>query len=720
MAAAMLFGTISSDGLTARAEEQDAEWEDTELLVNGDFENETTGWTVSGGNADCKVDSNQWSTNTTNFYHVYAADDTEFSLEQKIEKVEPGTYKVVFEQDGAENMASGLQIGLGAKFAALPDTKGWDNWATCESAEYTVEEAGELTVTISGTIKAGYWGDFDNMILQKKTASDTTPDDTVSGGDSSVDKPSGGDTASDRDDRSWKATYLVANGDFESETSAEGWTISTGSDSTTWNVKSDQYATNNTTKFLNFWNGDSSDVTISVSQTLSQVPAGTYYLALDLEGKEATSELKVSVDSGEKNYTEKTLEQTTGWNNWNTTKTGMFTLNEAADLTITVSGSIASDYWMDLDNIILYQEVTEEEDIPNPVEAEIYVERVDGLYGNDDFIGGVDISSYIALTESNVTYYDFNNKKLSDQEFFNLLADSGINYVRIRVWNDPYDEDGNGYGGGNNDLDKAIKMGQWATKAGMRVLIDFHYSDFWADPGKQQAPKAWASVSSADKPKEVYNYTVESLTKLIEAGVDVGMVQVGNETNNGIAGESGWSEAMLNVFKMGCEAVHAVKNTNNENEDILAVLHFANPEKSTNYQNWAEKLDTAGVDYDVFASSYYPYWHGTLANLQSTLGKIATKYGKKVMVAETSWATTLEDGDGHDNTVREGNNDTGMDYDFTIYGQALELRSVINTIANMKNGIGVFYWEPAWIPVQTYDPNADDADEILAANKEAW
>ena len=111
MAAAMLFGTISSDGLTVRAEEQDAEWEDTELLVNGDFENETTGWTVSGGNADCKVDSNKWSTNTTNFYHVYAADDTEFSLEQKIEKVEPGTYKVVFEQDGAENMASGLQIG---------------------------------------------------------------------------------------------------------------------------------------------------------------------------------------------------------------------------------------------------------------------------------------------------------------------------------------------------------------------------------------------------------------------------------------------------------------------------------------------------------------------------------------------------------------------------------------------------------------------------------
>ncbi len=90
------------------------------------------------------------------------------------------------------------------------------------------------------------------------------------------------------------------------------------------------------------------------------------------------------------------------------------------------------------------------------------------------------------------------------------------------------------------------------------------------------------------------------------------------------------------------------------------------------------------------------------------------------MVAETSWATTLEDGDGHDNTVRDGNNDTDMPYDFSIYGQAKELREVINTIADTTNGIGVFYWEPAWLPVQVYDADADNAEEVLQNNRAAW
>lgn len=349
------------------------------------------------------------------------------------------------------------------------------------------------------------------------------------------------------------------------------------------------------------------------------------------------------------------------------------------------------------------------------VNADIYVEKVEGI--TDDFIGGVDVSSYVSLKNSGVKYYDFAGKELDDQGFFDLLAESGINYVRIRVWNDPYDANGNGYGGGNNDLATAVRIGQWATKAGMRVLIDFHYSDFWADPDKQQTPKAWQGLTLEEKLEKVTTFTENSIQTLLDSGVDVGMVQVGNETNNGIAGESGWSEGMLKVFAAGCDAVHMVADENNH--PIKAVLHFANPEKGT-YVGWAEKLAAADVDYDVFASSYYPYWHGTLSNLQSQLDTIAKNYKKEVMVAETSWATTLEDGDGHDNTVRDGNNDTDMPYDFSIYGQAKELREVINTIANTTNGIGVFYWEPAWLPVQVYDADADNAEEVLQNNRTAW
>ena len=350
------------------------------------------------------------------------------------------------------------------------------------------------------------------------------------------------------------------------------------------------------------------------------------------------------------------------------------------------------------------------------VKAGINVEKVNGL--TSDFIGGVDISSYRALKDSGVKYYDFAGNELDDAGFFKLLKDSGINYVRIRVWNNPYDASGNGYGGGNNDLQKAVDMGKLATKAGMRVLIDFHYSDFWADPAKQKAPKAWADMTIEQKTAAVKEYTMNSLNTLLDEGVDVGMVQVGNETNNGIAGESGLENANTTaIFHAGCEAIQQVEQE--RSKVIKAVVHFANPEKQ-NYMTYARALADAGVNYDVFASSYYPYWHGTLDNLKNQLNAITEKYGKEVMVAETSWATGLEDSDGHENTVREGNNDAGMDYDFSIYGQAKELREVINTIANTTNGIGVFYWEPAWLPVAVYDQDATNAEAVLASNRAAW
>ena len=165
-----------------------------------------------------------------------------------------------------------------------------------------------------------------------------------------------------------------------------------------------------------------------------------------------------------------------------------------------------------------------------------------------------------------------------------------------------------------------------------------------------------------------------------------------------------------------CGAVEEEKST-----DIMVAVHFANPEKSGTYATYASNLNKYNVDYDVFASSYYPYWHGTLENLTSVLSNVATTYNKKVMVAETSWAYTLEDGDGHDNTVRVGNNDTGLDYPISIQGQANEIRSVIQAVANVgEAGIGVMYWEPAWLPVQIYDSSAENAAEVLASNKQKW
>lgn len=350
--------------------------------------------------------------------------------------------------------------------------------------------------------------------------------------------------------------------------------------------------------------------------------------------------------------------------------------------------------------------------------AGINVTKVEGL--SEDFIRGVDISTYKSLIDSGVTFKGWDGKALDEAGFFRLLKDAGVNYVRIRVWNDPYADEAKtqGYGAGNCDVTKAALMGKWATDAGMKVMVDFHYSDFWADPGRQVVPKAWEGFTVAQKAEAIAEFTETSLGTILAAGADVGMVQVGNETTNSICGEGDWND-MVTLFKAGCGAVHKVANENNK--EILAVLHFTNPDKTSRIKGFADKLNTAAVDYDVFASSYYPYWHGTRENLTSVLKYVADSYQKKVMVAETSWARTMEDGDGQPNVVRKGQNDDTSQYAATPQGQANEVRDVIEAVAKVgEKGIGVMYWEPAWLPVNVYKADAEDAAEILAANKQAW
>ena len=316
----------------------------------------------------------------------------------------------------------------------------------------------------------------------------------------------------------------------------------------------------------------------------------------------------------------------------------------------------------------------------------LWVGKVEDL--PEDFIMGMDASSVIVEEESGVKYYNFAGE---EQDVFATLAESGITHIRVRVWNNPYDADGNGYGGGNNDIDKAVAIGQRATRYGMKLIVDFHYSDFWADPGKQMVPLAWADMELEEKSEALYAFTKECLDKLNEAGVAVGMVQLGNETNGVMCGENRWPN-IQQLMKAGSRAVRECC------PDALVAVHFANPENTASYANYAKQLNDHGVDYDVFASSYYPYWHGTLENLTAVLTNVAEKYGKKVMVMETSYAYTAKDTDFSGNTIGEGSN-VIQNYPYTVQGQANEVRDVIDTVAHIPNGIGVVYWEGAWISV---------------------
>lgn len=332
------------------------------------------------------------------------------------------------------------------------------------------------------------------------------------------------------------------------------------------------------------------------------------------------------------------------------------------------------------------------EDIaPLSVPSKLFVEAIPDM--SDDFILGVDVSSALAEEKSGVIYYNENG---IEQDIFQTLAESGVNTVRIRVWNDPYDSNGNSYGGGGNDLATAKELGIRATSFGLGVIIDFHYSDFWADPSKQMVPKAWEGMSVEEKADALYEYTKESMNELLNADINVVMVQLGNETTGKMSGETKWS-AIAKLMEAGAKAVREVSKK--YKTDTLIAVHFTNPENSGQYIKYAQSLKKFEVDYDVFMTSYYPYWHGTLDNLTSTLTQISTDYSKKVMIGEISYAYTFENGDDSGNSISE---ETACEfpYPITVQGQADCIRDAAAAIAEIgESGIGLVYWEPAWIPV---------------------
>ena len=332
-----------------------------------------------------------------------------------------------------------------------------------------------------------------------------------------------------------------------------------------------------------------------------------------------------------------------------------------------------------------------------PEESDIYVQPVADI--SDDFIRGMDASAVLSVENSGGVYYGYDGK---EQDVFETLAQSGVNYIRLRVWNDPNDENGNGYGGGNNDLTTAMKLGVRATRYGMKVCIDFHYSDFWADPKRQHAPKAWEGMTAEEKSNVLYDYTVESLGKLLDAGVDVGMVQIGNEINNGMSGETD-VDAVMQLLNAGSKAVRETAKT--YGKDIKVAVHYTNIEDNEQIDTMAANLKDAGVDYDLFGLSFYPFWDGTNENMQTVVKMIEEKYGNEVYIAETSYCYTSEDGDGFGNSL-QGTDDLVEGYGATVQSQATMIRDIC-AAANEAGVEGVFYWEGTWIPVGS--ANADNS-----------
>ncbi len=331
----------------------------------------------------------------------------------------------------------------------------------------------------------------------------------------------------------------------------------------------------------------------------------------------------------------------------------------------------------------------------------------------EKFIRGVDISSILAFEQSGKKFYYSNGEQ---GDIFDILEAAGVNYIRVRVWNDPYDtKTQKGYGGGNNDISKAVAIGQRAKAHGMKLLVDFQYSDFWADPAKQYAPKAWKDYTPSQKANAVYDFTCKSLSTLLSSGAEVGMVQIGNETMGTMAGMGGLYDGVWNLtsgvgaaMQKGCEAINAVNSKYglNGQKAILKALHFTDPNTTASW--YAEQAAARGIDYDVFAVSAYPFWHGSPDDLAVSLKNIAKTYHKKVMVAETAYPYTFANADSTNNNVNSQSDMSYSGYEVSVDGQKKAVYDVflavasVNTQAGTKGyGLGGFYWEPAWIGTDT-------------------
>ena len=306
-------------------------------------------------------------------------------------------------------------------------------------------------------------------------------------------------------------------------------------------------------------------------------------------------------------------------------------------------------------------------------------------------IRGVDVSSIEAVEASGVKFYDDNGREC---DIFDVLEEHGVNYIRVRVWNEPNDGNGHTYGGGNSDVKTAGKIGKRAAEHGMKLLVDIHYSDFWADPAKQTRPKYWQPHDHNTLKGEIYKWTKWVLESVTADGGDIGMVQVGNETNCFFCGETDMKK-ICDLFSSGNKAVRDF------DRNILIAHHFANPAHADHFKWYAQIMNECKLDYDVFATSYYPYWHGGTDNLVDVMKYIGDTYHKYVMVAETAYPYTNQDGDGARNSVDIYASGCEFAYDISVDGQIQSLTDTFQAMADCgKWGLGAFYWEPAWIGVQ--------------------
>jgi arabinogalactan endo-1,4-beta-galactosidase len=318
---------------------------------------------------------------------------------------------------------------------------------------------------------------------------------------------------------------------------------------------------------------------------------------------------------------------------------------------------------------------------------------------------GADISS-LKKSEDMGGVYRYEDGTQADA--LQILKDHGMNFARLRVWVDPVD----GYHGKTELLEMAERL----KSQGIKLLVDLHYSDNWADPGKQIKPAAWKDYDLDQLKKAAYEHTFDICNSLVVQGTPPDMIQVGNEINAGMLWPDGDYNHFDNLAAFLKEGYQAVKDCSASTQ---VMLHIAEGGDNALARWWFDNITRRDVPFDVIGISYYPFWHGTLAELQSNLNDISSRYEKDVIVVETAYAFTDQNDDFLANIASSDMATPG--YPFTPEGQRSMLRDIMSVVRGVSNGhgIGVFYWDATWTAVpgngwDSTDPNSGNAWENQA------
>lgn len=307
-----------------------------------------------------------------------------------------------------------------------------------------------------------------------------------------------------------------------------------------------------------------------------------------------------------------------------------------------------------------------------------------------EFIKGMDISGLPEMLDLGAKFYDKHGK---ERNIFELIKENGVNSIRLRIWNEPENVPESG---GYSDLQHTIEIAKQAKEYGMSIFLDFHYSDFWADPGKQVKPKKWTNLCFEDLKQAVYSYTKEVLLKMQEEDVLPEIVQIGNEIRSGMLFPEGEVPNFEQLAALVNAGIQAVRDVSIE-KDIKIVIHLDQGGRYFYLRDWFDDAMKAGLaEFDIIGVSYYPFWHGTFAEFKETLEKMVKRYGKPIIVAETAhpWRC-IEDGFVGEQQEKIAG------FPATPEAQRTVMDLVMNITASLEAemGMGIYYWEPLVIPI---------------------